>query len=175
MVGGGLGAGVVGALDVGGAHPGGEAGFEGVAADAVVGLAEDVEAVAGVLQVGAEGGGVHRETRGVVPGFDTVDVLAAPVAGARGGALGGVAVGVAEGSAPGGEAVHVGGVGGGVAEVAHDAAVHAVGHEEDDVGVGHRGVVGDSWLVIRGDCCIWGRGSEWFRVRRKRQRGWLGC
>ena len=92
----GSGPGVVGAFDAGGAHPGGEAGFEGVAADAVVGFAEDVEAVAGVLEVGAEGGGVEREAGGVVPGLDAVDVLAAPVAGSRRGALGGVAVGVGE-------------------------------------------------------------------------------
>ena len=92
----GSGPGVVGAFDVGGAHPGGEAGFEGVAADAVVGLAEDVDAVAGVFQVGAEGGGLHGKAAGVVPGLDAVDVLAAPVAGARRGALGRVAVGVAE-------------------------------------------------------------------------------
>ena len=56
MEGDGLGAGVVGAFDVGGAHPGGETGLEGVAADAVVGLTEDVDAVVGVLEVGAEGG-----------------------------------------------------------------------------------------------------------------------
>ena len=88
--------GVVGALDVGGADPGGEAGLEGVAADAIVGFAEDVEAVAGVLQVGAEGGGVQGEAAGVVPSLDAVDVLAAPEAGAGGGALRGVAVGVAK-------------------------------------------------------------------------------
>jgi len=85
------------------------------------------------------------EAAGVVPGLDTVDVLAAPEAGATGGALGGVAVGVAEGGSKGGEAVHVGSVGGGVAEMAHDAAVHAVGHEEEDVG-GHGS---EEWSVVR--------------------------
>ena len=38
--------------DVGGAHPGGEAGLEGMAAYAVVSLAEYVDAVVGVLQGG---------------------------------------------------------------------------------------------------------------------------
>ena len=36
-----------------------------MAADAVVGLAEDVEAVAGVFQMGAEGGGVERRPPGL--------------------------------------------------------------------------------------------------------------
>ena len=140
----GLGAGVVGTRYIGGAHPGGEAGLEGMAAYAVVSLAEYVDAVVGVFKVGAEGGGVEREAGGVVPGLDAVDVLAAPVAGTRRGALRGVAVGVGERGAAGSQAVHVGGVGGGVAEMAHDAAVHAVGHEEDDVGGWGHGVVGVS-------------------------------
>ena len=53
----------MGTRDVGGAHPGGEAGLEGVAAYAVVGFSKYMEAVAGVLQVGAECGGVHGEGR----------------------------------------------------------------------------------------------------------------
>ena len=108
-----------------------------------------------------------------------MDVLAAPVTGPRRGALGGVAVGVRERRAAAGEAVHVGGVGGGVAQVAHDAAVHAVGHEEDDVG-GHGGfrmrLVARGWVyTLRG----WGGGGVGEKGRRKwtPQVGWgaEGC